>query len=60
MDKKRVAHFGLLWGGYINTLGKGNMGNFRIIPGSHHSIASIFRTKGTNYFFEYLEGKKQD
>ena len=48
--------FSMLWGSYINSLPKGNMGNLTIKPGTHHVIAEMLREKGS--FFHY-DGKKE-
>ena len=58
IDKKTVAFFAVLWGSYLNALPKGGMGNLLVYPGTHHSIAHMFRTEGSESFFARLDGKK--
>lgn len=47
----QVGLFSLLWGSFINSLPKGNMGNLVIRPGTHHVIANLLKEKGK--FFHY-------
>lgn len=56
IDYNAISTFAVLWGSYINSLPKGNMGNLTVMPGTHHVIADLLRTKGK--FFHY-DGKKE-
>lgn len=47
----KVGVFSILWGSYINSLPKGNMGNLIVCPGTHHVIADIFKNKGPYFYF---------
>ena len=56
IDYNKTATFNILWGSYINSLPKGNMGNLTVRPGTHHVIADMMKKKGQ--FFQY-DGKKE-
>lgn len=56
IDYKSVSTFAILWGSYLNSLPKGNMGNLTVRPGTHHVIADLLKKKGP--FFHY-NGKWQ-
>ena len=56
IDYKSVSGFAMLWGSYINSLPRGNMGNLTVRPGTHHVIADLLKKKGP--FFHY-DGKKE-
>ena len=55
VDYKAVSTFSILWGSYINSLPKGNMGNLTVLPGTHHVIADILKKKGPHFHYD---GKK--
>ena len=56
VDYKAVSTFSILWGSYINSLPKGNMGNLTVLPGTHHVMADILRKKGPHFHYD---GKKE-
>ena len=55
-DYSTVMGMNMLWGSYITSLPNGNMGNLQVFPGSHHTNAHHFKTKGTKGFV--YDGKK--
>ena len=56
IDYNSVATFAILWGSYLNSLPKGNMGNLSIKPGTHHVIADMLNKQGKTFHYD---GKKQ-
>lgn len=43
LDYNGTMQFNVLWGSYINSLPKGNMGNLIVYPGTHHVIAKMMK-----------------
>ena len=48
----RVGIFGMLWGSFLNSLPSGNMGNLIVLPGTHHVLAHLFKTKGKCFHYD--------